>query len=218
MLRLFPFGRTPGGFPPGVSRSPGPSSTVTLVACCTLLTSLRSPGGPHRRGRSHRGSFAARLDPAEISSSKRLGRRNSHSRLRRTGARRSPGHRELRSQLGAARSPTPPGPALQAPAPAPPRQRRTPGPSSYVKEQAAPSQFSRGFRLRRPFSCSCRVARAGLRFATTHHTGTPTGRGDHRDGQHGTIGSLNRAVQATLLAIPFDGISLFGAHADSALR
>ncbi|KAJ1108876.1 hypothetical protein NDU88_006246 [Pleurodeles waltl] len=144
MLRLFPFGRTPGGLPPGVSRSPGPSSTVALVACRTLLTSLRSPGGPHRRGRSHRGSFAARLDPAEISSSKRLGRRNSRSRLRRTGARRSPGHRELRSQLGAARSPTPPGPALQAPAPAPPRQRRTPGPSSYVKEQAAPSQFSRG--------------------------------------------------------------------------
>ncbi|KAJ1131253.1 hypothetical protein NDU88_009592 [Pleurodeles waltl] len=140
MLRLFPFGRTPGGFPPGVSRSPGPSSTVALVACRTLLTSLRSPGGPHRRGRSHRGSFAARLDPVEISSSKRLGRRNSRSRLRRTGARRRPGHRELRSQLGAARSPhstgtRAPGPSAGSPSP-------TPHPRSKQLRQGASSSES----------------------------------------------------------------------------
>ncbi|KAJ1143836.1 hypothetical protein NDU88_010138 [Pleurodeles waltl] len=143
MPRLFPFGQAPGGLPPGVSRSLGPSSTVALAACCTLLTSFRSPGGPHRRGRSHRGSFAARVDPAAISSSKRLGRRSSRSQRRRTGARHSPGHREPRLPPRAARSLNPPGPALQGPAPAPPHHRRTPGPSSYVKEQAAPSQFVR---------------------------------------------------------------------------
>ncbi|KAJ1128525.1 hypothetical protein NDU88_006903 [Pleurodeles waltl] len=35
--------QVPGGLPLGASRSPGPSSTIALAACRTLLTSLGSP-------------------------------------------------------------------------------------------------------------------------------------------------------------------------------
>ncbi|KAJ1150500.1 hypothetical protein NDU88_003291 [Pleurodeles waltl] len=136
--------QVPGGLPLGASRSPGPSSAIALAACRTLLTSLGSPGGPHRRGRSHRGSFAARADPVEIKSSKRLGRRSSCSRRRQAGARRRPGDREPRLQLGAA-------PSLQstrAHAPGPsagslPATAAPPVQGSCVKEQAALSQPSR---------------------------------------------------------------------------
>ncbi|KAJ1188348.1 hypothetical protein NDU88_005109 [Pleurodeles waltl] len=93
-LCLSLLGQVPGGLPLEASRSLGPSSAITLAACRTLLTLLGSPGGPCRRGRSYRGSFAAQADPEGIMSSKRLGRHGSCSRRHQAGARRSPGHRE----------------------------------------------------------------------------------------------------------------------------
>ncbi|KAJ1144211.1 hypothetical protein NDU88_010513 [Pleurodeles waltl] len=151
--------QVPGGLPLGASRSPGPSSTIALAACRTLLTSLGSPGGPHRRGRSHRGSFAARADPVEIKSSNRLGRRSSCSRRRQAGALCRPGHREPRLQLGQRRPFNPPGPTLQGPAPAPSR------PPLHPRSRAVASRSRQlrvsppgRFRLRRPFSHSGRVA------------------------------------------------------------
>ncbi|KAJ1110385.1 hypothetical protein NDU88_007737 [Pleurodeles waltl] len=119
--------------PPGLPWIPG-----------TLLTSLGSPGGPCRRGRSYRGSFAARVDPEGIFSSKRLGRRGSCSRRHQAGARRSPGHREPRLQLRAAQPLQSTGahaPGLSAGSfsvsAAPPVQ------GSCIKGQAAPNQFCR---------------------------------------------------------------------------
>ncbi|KAJ1192405.1 hypothetical protein NDU88_001712 [Pleurodeles waltl] len=167
MLRLFPFGRTPGGFPPGVSRSPGPSSTVALVACRTLLTSLRSPGAPtaggapiaapsppgwiRRRSALQSGSDAA--TPAAGSAGQARGAaRDTGSSAHSSGLRGPPLHRDPRSRP----------------------QRRLPLANAAPPVQAATSRSKQlrvsspgGFRLRRPFSCSCRVARAGLRFATT---------------------------------------------------
>ncbi|KAJ1092865.1 hypothetical protein NDU88_005975 [Pleurodeles waltl] len=152
--------QVPGGLPLGASRSPGPSSTIALAACRTLLTSLGSPGGPHRRGRSRRGSFAARADPVEIKSSKRLGRRSSCSRRRQAGARRRPGHREPRLQLGAAPSlqstrahaPGPSAGSLSRP-PLHPRSRAVASRSRQLRV-SPPGRF----RLRQPFSHSGRVA------------------------------------------------------------
>ncbi|KAJ1152600.1 hypothetical protein NDU88_005375 [Pleurodeles waltl] len=158
MPRMFPFGQAPGGLPPGVSRSLGPSSTVALAACCTLLTSFRSPGGPPPQGRSHRGSFAARVDPAEISSSSGsdTAAPAAGSAGQARGAARDTGSPAYR--------PGPRGPSIHRD-PHSRAQRRLPLATAAPPVQAATSRSRQlrvslpgGFRLRRPFSCSGRVA------------------------------------------------------------
>ncbi|KAJ1130662.1 hypothetical protein NDU88_009012 [Pleurodeles waltl] len=187
MLCLSLLGQVPGGLPLEVSRSLGPGSSIALAACRTLLTLLGSRGGPYRRGRFHRGSFTSRADPEGIVSSKRLGCRGSCSRRHQAGARRSPGHREPRLQLGAA-------PSLQstrAHAPglsvgslsgtaAPPVQ------GSCAKEQAAPSQFFReapaptAILLLRP----CRVKGALFHHRSPHQDPNGTGRSQGWPARH----------------------------------